>query len=222
MGVRYEVAYAADVAVTLAPPGSEIGVDRIPGHALLFAAGQTLVVEGTLDELRALAVRALVKVGGTDSLVEAVGQAKAAAYGDSNDGEIELLQSALSVACELLGIDTDTIDAGPSKDGPINMDLIVKFLNRAGVDAYVEQTGGGCATILAGKKEADRWSVAGGPGWFEGPAWTKARASRDEFFVGPDDDGEDPAAAVAIDDQDEQQIAAMILDKLRAAGPTAG
>lgn len=80
----------------------------------------------------------------------------------------------------------------------LDMDKIVDLLRAGGITAYVEQTGGGCATIYAGESYVDshgdeRYPVLAGPGWFEGPNWTIARGDTDDFSVGLDDDGETPS-----------------------------
>ncbi len=98
----------------------------------------------------------------------------------------------------------------------VDMQVVVEFINREGIPAYVEHTGGNCATIYAGvpyKVIVDctcprtetlqqhepycpvphggetRYPAVAGPGWFAG-SFTKPRASLYEFGVGPDDDGE--------------------------------
>lgn len=92
----------------------------------------------------------------------------------------------------------------------INMDKVVRILkDEYDIHAYVEQTGGGTATIFAGELRSverkaitgvvvteDRWQAVAGPGWFEGPGWTNARGDVSDFYIGPDDDGEaDPVMA---------------------------
>ncbi len=64
---------------------------------------------------------------------------------------------------------------------------------RTGAEAYVEQTGGGCATLYAGPQWTDehgdqRYSVVVGPGWFDGPGWRHGYASYEECHVSRDDD----------------------------------
>lgn len=80
----------------------------------------------------------------------------------------------------------------------LNMDRVVELLHGKGVDnAYVEQTGGGCATIFAGPtfEEPDygtRYAACAGPGRY---GWTSDVASMghtDEFCVGADDYGDGP------------------------------
>ncbi|MEV6967564.1 hypothetical protein AB0M47_20915 [Hamadaea sp. NPDC051192] len=85
------------------------------------------------------------------------------------------------------------------KAAPLDMDLMVQLLKDAGIYAYVEHTGGGCATIYIGNQTPDpeyppspRYELVAGPGWFEGPD-RRAYASPAEFYIGRDDDGETPA-----------------------------
>jgi hypothetical protein len=77
-----------------------------------------------------------------------------------------------------------------------SMDEVVKILTAKGVpNAYVEMTGGGCATIFAGPtfEEPDygtRYMVAAGPGSFR---WTEDSIGHtDEFCIGADDYGDGP------------------------------
>lgn len=101
----------------------------------------------------------------------------------------------------------------------LDLDEVVRLLKDKGVVAYVEQTGGGTATIYAGeqfqqREETWRWvdgvrvsngsetvpryPVIAGPGWFEGPGWTHPQADAGDFAIGPDDDGEsDPVFTTA-------------------------
>lgn len=48
---------------------------------------------------------------GVAQFIDAVRDAKRAAFGDSNDAEIALLQSAVTIACGLLEVDESVIDA---------------------------------------------------------------------------------------------------------------
>lgn len=102
-----------------------------------------------------------------------------------------------------------------------------------GVTCYVEQTGGGCATIYLGDSYDCRdglvgacWSrenpigdyrpVMAGPGWFEGPAWTEGRADPSEFSIGYDQDQDDPAIdGWDIDGHDERVIARRMVQLYR-------
>jgi hypothetical protein len=56
MTVRYEGAGAANVRVTIADAGQEIGVDTVPAGrvALVFNYDEVFYVQGTLAELRDL------------------------------------------------------------------------------------------------------------------------------------------------------------------------
>jgi hypothetical protein len=74
----------------------------------------------------------------------------------------------------------------------IDGDEIVTALRSMGYPAYVEQTGGGCATIMVGEEigNTERYQVLVGPGWFDGPNWTKPVFDTADLYVGPDDDGE--------------------------------
>ncbi len=96
----------------------------------------------------------------------------------------------------------------------INLEQVCDILrDKYGVTSYVEQTGGGCATIYAGpRREVDgesRYAASAGPGWFAGPGWINGRAHTDEFYVGPDDDGESEYVS-AQDDWDEAKAAEAI------------
>ncbi|MGK5677621.1 hypothetical protein [Actinoplanes sp. URMC 104] len=77
----------------------------------------------------------------------------------------------------------------------IPMDVIVDKLRQRGHDsAYVEQTGGGCATIYVGPTWRDengdeRYAAAAGPGSFYGEFWSQPMASQYEFWIHRDDDG---------------------------------
>ena len=73
----------------------------------------------------------------------------------------------------------------------IDLERVVARVRKTYPDVLVEQTGGGTATIMVYANETlpeNRALIAAGPGWFTGPNWTKGRASRDEFYVGLDED----------------------------------
>jgi hypothetical protein len=75
----------------------------------------------------------------------------------------------------------------------IDMFRLAAMIRDRGVSAYVEHTGGGCATILAGDTYTDmrgdvRHAVEAGPGVF--PTHTTAYGTRDDFWIGPDNDGD--------------------------------
>jgi hypothetical protein len=124
----------------------------------------------------------------------------------------------------------------------IDLDEVVRILkDEHQVPAYVEQTGGGTATIYAGwwfmnqepqyrwedgeriqvdAESVPRFPAIAGPGWFEGPGWTKGRATVDDFYIGPDDDGEaDPVTATR--DWTERDAAAAIARQVKE-GPACG
>lgn len=80
----------------------------------------------------------------------------------------------------------------------VNLDKMVDILQRLGIPAMVEMTGGGVATLYAGKLLVDTpeerlYQACAGPGWFEGPYYSQPRVTFAEFYIGPDGDvyGED-------------------------------
>jgi len=108
------------------------------------------------------------------------------------------------------------LDAHYNGPHTIDLDKVCRILkSRYNVASYVEQTGGGCATIYAGARIPDgdgeeRFQACAGPGWFEGPGWSNGRANTADLSVGPDDDGQaDPV--VADPDWDEQRVALEIV-----------
>lgn len=111
----------------------------------------------------------------------------------------------------------------------LNLDRIVEILvNQHRLDqAYVEQTGGGVATIYAGPTRPDpedpsarRFAAVAGPGSY-GWGHRASVASLDEFYVGPDDQGEADAIDVAtVGAVTEEQVAALIAAQARRADPT--
>lgn len=62
---------------------------------------------------------------------------------------------------------------------------LIKALEEAGFKAYVEQTGGGTATLYANKVEGDN-KILGGPGSYNWREPGKSVFTSDEFFVGED------------------------------------
>jgi hypothetical protein len=85
----------------------------------------------------------------------------------------------------------------------IDMNAIVADLVRRGIPAYVEQTGGGAATIYAGtpwheEGYGDRYPATAGPGQY---MFGGARPVADlrDFYIGPDDDGDTLPPAVPVD-----------------------
>ena len=101
----------------------------------------------------------------------------------------------------------------------LDFDRIAELLrDEHGLDAYVEQTGGGCATLYVGPYTVNAddpqitWpAISAGPGWFTGPDWTGAKVSTSEFFCGPGNpDHPDYDEPVEIGDTDEAGAAAKI------------
>jgi hypothetical protein len=117
----------------------------------------------------------------------------------------------------------------------LDMDKIVELVCAKGHAAYVEQTGGGTATIYASREwearpvyvrgdqanlptgvrqypkardEEGRYEVAAGPGWFEGPGWSEPKGAAGDFVIGVDDNGESEAE---VCNGDEQMVAGMIV-----------
>ena len=74
----------------------------------------------------------------------------------------------------------------------INMETVVARVNAAGVHAFVDHTGGGVATIFAGRAaqtdDGVKYECLAGPGWFEDEFnMTGARGDTADFSVGVDD-----------------------------------
>ncbi len=84
-------------------------------------------------------------------------------------------------------------ETGVALDTTIDLDAVVALLAIGGVSCHVEMTGGGTATLFAGRASVrdgeKRYVVAAGPGDYA----TRA-ATVGEFCIGPDDGGEDPDA----------------------------
>jgi hypothetical protein len=110
----------------------------------------------------------------------------------------------------------------------LDLDRIVEAVTAAGFAAYVEQTGGGCATVFASREwvnvDDDRlpaldsdghFDVAAGPGHFDGPGWTNPRASAEDFVVGSDANPDD--FDVLDPEGDEAAAVALIVKRLEAA-----
>jgi hypothetical protein len=78
----------------------------------------------------------------------------------------------------------------------LDMEKIVSLVTAQGVAAFVQQTGGGVATIYAGatraEADAEYFAVVAGPGWFSGPRSSQARGDDEDFRVGPDNDRSAP------------------------------
>lgn len=109
-----------------------------------------------------------------------------------------------------------------------NMDEVCALLHyHLGVRAYVEYTGGGCATIYAGATRQEhgevdheglpvyRYPCLGGPGRFTGSIGnplTQTVGSWHEFYVGPEEQtGDDPLPSIGdLGVTNTRQIAALI------------
>lgn len=110
----------------------------------------------------------------------------------------------------------------------IDLDLVVRYLHEEHrlEDAYVEQTGGGVATIYAGLSWEDpaigtRWSAIAGPGSFSYTAHSTADLA--EFYVGPDDQGEsEPLAAADLGITTEEQAARLIAAQAQSPNDVLG
>ncbi len=96
--------------------------------------------------------------------------------------------------------------------GSLNFDAIVSYLENAGFLAYVEQTGGGVATIYAASRSLkdanghDHYGFAAGPGSFAGPGWTNAHGHTDDFYLGANDTG-DSVFVSCVGMADERAVA---------------
>lgn len=104
----------------------------------------------------------------------------------------------------------------------IDFDAVRTALHARGIDAYVEQTGGGCATIYAGPTHEEpgwgkRWACLAGPGWFDGPGWTNPKGDPNDFYIGPDDDGVAEAWSNPLRTTDATEIADVIARQVAAA-----
>lgn len=108
----------------------------------------------------------------------------------------------------------------------LDLDRIVEILRDQHhiENAYVEQTGGGVATIYAGPTRVDddgatRYAAIAGPGSY-GWGVRKSTADLAEFYVGPDDQGEaDPVEPVTLGAYTEEAIASVIAAQARKSTP---
>jgi len=130
----------------------------------------------------------------------------------------------------------------------IDLDLVVAQLGELhGVSAFVEQTGGGVATIYAGpirRQSAEctcprsetltehdaecpvpaggyaRYAAIAGPGvygWGQGPS----TADLGDFYIGADDDGEtDPLVVADVGVTREEDVARLIAFQAKKVDPT--
>jgi hypothetical protein len=97
----------------------------------------------------------------------------------------------------------------------LNMDRVVELLKAKGVDnAYVEQTGGGVATIFAGPtfeepEYGTRYAACAGPGTYGWQSDTPSMGSTEDFCVGADDYGDGPCKFIHEEpDVPAEQVAA--------------
>lgn len=95
----------------------------------------------------------------------------------------------------------------------LDLDVIARRVRDAGYPCVVEQTGGGCATILAGTVDTSTGSyeapVLAGPGsfgWGERPSV----ADPDEFYVGFGDDEDAVAEACTTEDEAVEAIVTLL------------
>lgn len=106
----------------------------------------------------------------------------------------------------------------------LNMDEVVDHLHGLGVSAYVEQTGGGCATIYAGPTQqgsdfprtpAVTYAAVAGPGsygWGQRPS----AAMLGDFYIGADDMGEtEPVDAGLVGARSAEDVARLIAEQVR-------
>lgn len=98
---------------------------------------------------------------------------------------------------QIPGLNPDCPVDGWEDVEPINMDNVCEMVKAQGVPCFVDQTGGGTATLFAGptihRAEDPDWPLRAacmGPGVFEehtGWNFRKARAWRGECYIGPED-----------------------------------
>jgi hypothetical protein len=107
-----------------------------------------------------------------------------------------------------------------------DMNAVCELVHRADVAAYVEHTGGGCATIYAGASRLDshgdrRWAAVGGPGTFNHRDVDRHVGWFGDFYIGPDDDGDTMPFGVAdLGAQTIRQLAALIVAQATQSDPT--
>ncbi|MFG1872112.1 hypothetical protein [Micromonospora arborensis] len=107
------------------------------------------------------------------------------------------------------------------KSGRIDMDEVVKHIEAAGVLAFVGHSGGGCATIYAGRlpdlpdAHGDRrYPVMVGPGAFTAPDWQRPYSDPGDFCFGPDDDGDTMPVQIP-DGTPPEKVAELVVAKVR-------
>lgn len=140
-----------------------------------------------------------------------------------------------------LGLDSDMVEVNFNtqmvahiEDGIISLDAIVHALKAEDIDSYVEQTGGGCATVLVGEPyEFDvilpwngqtitesAYPAAVGPGWFVGEHWTRGQAHVSDLSVGPDRDDLDDVYLTYFSDDNPATIEAIVAAVKKALDAT--
>ena len=112
----------------------------------------------------------------------------------------------------------DVDDLG--QDREVDLDEVVAILATMGVDAVVEQTGGGCATIHADptrphpfEPDTLAYAAVAGPGRY---GWGRRPSIADltDFYVGPDDCGESRATeAWPVGARDAAEVARLIAEQ---------
>ena len=102
-----------------------------------------------------------------------------------------------------------------------SLSQIAVFLEKNGVTpAFVEQTGGGVATLFAEFSHnedgyGDRYKLVAGPGWFEAG---EGFIDFGDFAYGPDDDGE--SSPLYITEGSEEEIAGVFFAYVRGIAST--
>lgn len=178
-------------------------------HAAITASWATaLNVERLVHDLRHVAedVRYFDATTRTAVLNEAANRLETFA-------RVESLQRALEAERDRMRAEHDD-----EHDDEFSMGAVVEAVERLGLHAIVEHTGGGVATIyveplLDDGTGDERYAACAGPGWFDtvnGPT-----ASRAEFYVGPDDGGE--SKATCITSESVEQIAQMLVAVARTS-----
>lgn len=96
----------------------------------------------------------------------------------------------------------------------IDFDAVCVELHKMGHKAYVEQSGGGTATIYAGEPfpfDGDvTYPALAGPGWFDGPNWTLGRGVCGDLYIGPGDDDDKYVNVECSDDHSTKAVATLI------------
>lgn len=162
-----------------------------------------------------------------DSTVEA-GEAVAEAIDCGScrrQADTEALERAAAAAAEMAhAAEPMKEHAETGEPARYDLDLIVAELGRLDVPAFLEQTGGGTATLYAGESTYDfgerchRMSAVAGPGHFDGPGWTRGKAWREEFSLGRNDEDLNESVCPP-QDATEAQVALMIANVVQGTAP---